>query len=1756
MESLQKAVHWIHWKSPTMRDMYVSVRNAKPFSWDLPKKKKGTSNETHDNLIREQWSDIVEHNESIPQSVINDAIQHSCQTIHVVHTSIYPDDTIQMARYKISNILADSPEQIYLWRRAETIPSAINIFDSVLQRVFRQRSDVLKNEALRHLYRVSNIDLRNIWNETVHWDTVVETLRTALEQGVSIVHESAEFHYLSPSLSPKAIYINPFDVRVDEMFDPDWVDETGISRSDARVVLQSQSWVGGDGYSLHVATTKDVKLFMEHEYAEHHPKLSTKLRDAYILHGILKKYFPLVQGDGSQKLFKQIAPIVDHIDAVYQPISSTIKELNALSEKQKANKDDGIVQTLHFHVHSRRTEKRILPLHTLFRALHTTDTAPFFEFNTYDNNLYKVYKPSISFGVARYIPEETLRQWTTNGSVKRKQTYLRIRLYFGRVDGLDLYFQLTIHEDGTYDCKYVFPEHNKPSWSQVIHSFQSVDEFLDEVRGLLMLSPSYFYRLTENTDAFHSSIPSWIQVYQCIVQKEMRLLKSVIAVKSLTKWLENAVGFFDIPPNSGGKTKKDATYKHAVYKRVPNYYSDDAIDLFIKQNLELGADKLSNLVLSRYPNMQKDEVDQIITDKMAAFNGEKAPNRRLFVPRFDKGIRIRLLIRNGLSMSVQMEGDLSDLLTRHIENVLLKGVSQLAGFTTKRVSAEAMDEIVVMQKEKEKLLDVILADASSSDDGVFGDSDSDAASSGTRVSFGSVGDGDDSESVGDDNGKEDGKTESGSEEEYEGERKREVVKKAPQEENIEKYDFQEVMTNKDARSRYDRIILTQLIQRDQRLFNFSIKTEKGPSRYSSICQAAQKRQPVGVSREEIEYIEKNYPGSFEGFIKEGSTDEMTEKNFYICPKIWCPFSRVSLTDEQYEAAGSKCPGDIGEPAIIMDTKFWRDSEGKQLSRYPGLHMKLKTPDGNGIPCCFKVPQKGVTHMESVAANKKQTNHKSTQHVEPILEDRDRYIMNMTGMAMPPDRYGTLPHKIATFFHSDKCTGTIKDNQVCFVRKGILQNADNFLYCLAYTLGYEDDIFHNTTELIDHIEKNMTAEDFITFNNGQAVKAFYDPSRTIKNEYKAFRTWFRHKRNRAYVKSFQLDDLVDMPSKLAPSPALEREYIIFNAYTNFIDYLKSPVPKSHYILQDIMGFQWLNPQRIQLVVLEQVGTLNSARMVVYCPRYLGTKYQLSTLYPVTYVMKMGRFYEPIMRIHYTDRVVRERLTFSPVKYDPLSPQHHIIIQSLRKQCMSPLDEPTKVARRVYRDLVTSGTVQELLTNLSFKLMGFRLKDAKRKYVFLKDPAPLTALTVSNIPFRYIHDIEFTKKPRTNVMDGCISAEEALRYSRYNLGLFLRGTEDNSLDNHDDILYHVLRRVLSHGGEVAALHRLQHPLNPLPVSQKRKRVEAIMVSVLGSEEWDQLDLEVRERIIHECTWKPLKYLVESALRNSLPLESEAVFDQTDVRTQKVQELYESLQNPYLKVNTYEDYIQWEHVYHQDGEKARVNLKNKHSIPLVRLTKIRPETWNAMMPGFFVQEDPLKELGITQNQYLKDVLTTSAKIARSLTRSMESQPNQFRDIVRSIAALHWENEPEKTLAELRSGTSFATMADAWKKMKKGKALELKDVQDIMASDNYQDSIYELRWWAILLGLNIVLIGRKHEKTRKLPGGIRVFTASNPAKAPYVVLHVGFTDSTREVYRLIVSGNEPSRPVYLFTDFTQELQQAIIASIEDGKAAKESSG
>lgn len=382
------------------------------------------------------------------------------------------------------------------------------------------------------------------------------------------------------------------------------------------------------------------------------------------------------------------------------------------------------------------------------------------------------------------------------------------------------------------------------------------------------------------------------------------------------------------------------------------------------------------------------------------------------------------------------------------------------------------------------------------------------------------------------------------------------------------------------------------------------------------CQAA--FQPLVLSKEEKENLEKqDMIKHFDNIIQHGS--KPTLQNFYTCPRLWCPESKIPL---DYTNPDAKCPIENEEPMKL----YWNKDITKP--RY----AKLTPPDENGIsvPCCFK---KQFSKNDVVKKPQNDPVKQSdSKHKEVEIDKDENYIMNKIA-PIPQGRYGIIPEKLHRIllpnYDFNNCSKTLNKTDKCIIRKGIVHkkkhianHKDSIIYSIAYLLGFKD-----KNSFIQDIRTKLDIITFISLEDGNVCKDFLDTNPILQDE--------NAKLCKMFIKNIDnnLFDISDLKCGVE-SFKLSRLLNIYKSYLKFLDFLSSdiyPQDKGATYLYSLLSSLY----NVLLVVWEKDD--NDINML--CPIY--TSYNdilpgldLEPLFIM--VIKDGSYYEPLeMKLRHTD-----------------------------------------------------------------------------------------------------------------------------------------------------------------------------------------------------------------------------------------------------------------------------------------------------------------------------------------------------------------------------------------------------------------------------------------------------------------------------------------------------------------------------------------
>jgi hypothetical protein len=296
----------------------------------------------------------------------------------------------------------------------------------------------------------------------------------------------------------------------------------------------------------------------------------------------------------------------------------------------------------------------------------------------------------------------------------------------------------------------------------------------------------------------------------------------------------------------------------------------------------------------------------------------------------------------------------------------------------------------------------------------------------------------------------------------------------------------------------------RMYRRDPKLF---LKRKDGKyEAYSRMCPGHWRRQPVIVTQEEKDKIDKESPGSYgEGDVASLKYSSDPSKNYhYICPRYWCLKTNMSMTQEQVDAG--ECGGKIipyDAKKVPKDTYIYEfnagkrnnehiDKEGNYMQHYPGFLKLDSHPDGLCVPCCIKNPNGNSqkTRRRECALGKFEVKPKKSKKrgIQRL------YVKDMNKFPLDERDIAYLPLSVQKMLNVDneKCRVSKKNNALisnkpCLLRKGLNNKIQNqsFLYAIADMLDLTLPAFKK------QVLNKLSITDYMKLQNGALVDIFYD-----------------------------------------------------------------------------------------------------------------------------------------------------------------------------------------------------------------------------------------------------------------------------------------------------------------------------------------------------------------------------------------------------------------------------------------------------------------------------------------------------------------------------------------------------------------------------------------------------------------------------------------------------------------------------------------
>jgi hypothetical protein len=354
----------------------------------------------------------------------------------------------------------------------------------------------------------------------------------------------------------------------------------------------------------------------------------------------------------------------------------------------------------------------------------------------------------------------------------------------------------------------------------------------------------------------------------------------------------------------------------------------------------------------------------------------------------------------------------------------------------------------------------------------------------------------------------------------------------------------------------------------------------------------------------------------------------------------------------------------------------------------------------------------------------------------------------------------------------------------------------------------------------------------------------------------------------------------------------REYVIYNAFSNFKNYLlDTRIVKTHDYLLDIVNrdIPWLNKTGSNIIVFETEGD----KVFMVCP--FGSKDNLILSRPFVFIIKQEGFYEPIIRVRQNGPHISQEF-----KFEFHDNKIEEIVRYYKKNCKSTMPRD---GMQVHDFLQSIGyKVRRQIINYNNRLEGFLVKGGI--FVPIKSQNPIL---IRNTTFSFVDSLlksvknadpgevkallkkleEFTGSSYYGIKqvikdDGehvAFELEEGavvplvpskLPREQYldNLNIFIGWENEDERktfideDKYKTALFKMLKaemmKIIRHIPEKAdELNFLKHPANPFPRSFRRQKIkdllDGLMDYVVVEDADDGNALEEGHGEVQQCSVK---------------------------------------------------------------------------------------------------------------------------------------------------------------------------------------------------------------------------------------------------------------------------------------------------------------
>jgi hypothetical protein len=750
-----------------------------------------------------------------------------------------------------------------------------------------------------------------------------------------------------------------------------------------------------------------------------------------------------------------------------------------------------------------------IPLETIFQHIHAKKEVPYIQFykDKHEEPMIRLYSTETSANSKKipYLSENTIKEFHDN---KRTSRLSHIVMYLeinssNKQSTVDDYIQIVIEQNGNiqFQGKCVKPmvQSEFEPWFIAI-----INQNIETINQFIRLSGYTIHSIRSLQD-------SCIKIYS--LQYLFSFDRSKMVDLSNRACLSPVLYSKPIMK----ETKLEQSYR---YKRVENFTAVNAEEEFISTVIKTNSDSKYVLQTLRihYPEKSDFEIKTMLnnfTNKYSNAYG-KISHRR-----------INSIINAGFPVSINQFNISSEFIMRisnidklwylQFIDVYMESIFHLS--QNAQVSGKWVNEWNRIQNNKQTTIEdavennterdqrmepVVVVDAETPESEGDGDSDSDDDDDKSDYDvlefYSSSDEEEDEKETGDDNSDDNPQNNDNN-------KKKGVVENKVDEEDD--FTFGGGRKPRNANTSTTAAATEKITQYfENRMKNRITMFEEKMNNYTKQCQFSQGRQPVILTKEEKERIDDRYkdvPVKPYGNVLEYEKDKnnTNQSLYFVCPRYWCiqPGNERPLTEEEVKK------GVCGK--VIQNEKEPKEGEyiydrGEQYNPNPGF-LKPKNNSKSCVPCCFK-EWDGETQIKNRNTCNpdvyKNTDIKNNRNKKIIIDnEKNDYIYNTNyeNKNIEQGRFAKIPMSIKTILgieSDNKCIeqNTVKDDCHVFLRNGVEKTENDqqsFLACMAVAYseekGFKPAI--SVKEFKTVLTNAITLDLFVSAQNATLVSQF-------------------------------------------------------------------------------------------------------------------------------------------------------------------------------------------------------------------------------------------------------------------------------------------------------------------------------------------------------------------------------------------------------------------------------------------------------------------------------------------------------------------------------------------------------------------------------------------------------------------------------------------------------------------------------------------